>query len=92
LIEDFLELPIAWRILLRGHIRGFTMLIRVIGILMFTAAISVAGPALPAPTYGAHLEKTWIPMKDGVRLAVTLYMPVGEESRAHVARSARRSE
>ena len=53
------------------------MLSRAIGILMLTTAISVAGAAVPpsAPTYVAHLEKTWIPMKDGVRLAVTLYMP-----------------
>jgi uncharacterized protein len=53
------------------------MLSRAIGILMLTTAISAAHAAVPpsAPAYGAHLEKSWIPMKDGVRLAVTLYMP-----------------
>ncbi|HWY97371.1 MAG TPA: CocE/NonD family hydrolase [Steroidobacteraceae bacterium] len=53
------------------------MLNRVIGILMLTT-LSAAGAAVPpsAPAYAVHLEKTWIPMKDGVRLAVTLYMPV----------------
>jgi predicted acyl esterase len=29
------------------------------------------------PTYGIRMEDTWIPMKDGVRLAVRLYMPDG---------------
>src|SRR5271154_6770035 len=45
--------------------------------LMLTAAVVVARAAVPpsAPTYGVELEKTWIPMKDGVRLAVTLYKP-----------------
>ena len=56
------------------------MLSRAIGILMLTTAISAAHAAYAAvppsaPAYGAHLEKSWIPMKDGVRLAVTLYMP-----------------
>jgi predicted acyl esterase len=30
-----------------------------------------------APLYGVRIEKTWIPMPDGVRLAVTLYRPDG---------------
>ena len=53
------------------------MLSRAAGILMLTTAISVAHGAVPpsAPAYTPHLEKSWIPMKDGVRLAVTLYMP-----------------
>ena len=53
------------------------MLSRVIGILILTT-LSAAGAAVPpsAPAYAVHLEKTWIPMKDGVRLAVTLYRPV----------------
>ena len=29
------------------------------------------------PTYDIRMENAWIPMKDGVRLAVTLYMPDG---------------
>jgi len=53
------------------------MLSRVIGILMLTT-LTTAGAAVPpsAPAYAVHLEKTWIPMKDGVRLAATLYRPV----------------
>jgi uncharacterized protein len=50
---------------------------RFIGILILTAASSIANAALPpsAPTHGVRLVKTWIPMPDGVRLAATLYMP-----------------
>src|SRR6185369_4086864 len=29
------------------------------------------------PSYEVKLEHVWIPMKDGVRLAADLYMPVG---------------
>src|ERR1700682_4937258 len=29
------------------------------------------------PAYGVRMERAWIPMKDGVRLAATLYMPAG---------------
>jgi predicted acyl esterase len=49
----------------------------IFAMLLLTAAISVARAAVPpsAPVYGVDLEKTWIPMKDGVRLAVTLYKP-----------------
>src|SRR5580700_12095756 len=45
--------------------------------LLLTAAVVAARAAVPpsAPAYGVELEKTWIPMKDGVRLAVTLYKP-----------------
>ena len=51
-------------------------------VLMLTAACSAAGAALPpsAAAYDVHLEKTWIPLKDGVRLAVTLYMPAALKS------------
>jgi uncharacterized protein len=58
------------------------MLSRMSGILMLAAALSAAAAAIPpsAPTYGVHLEKTWIPMKDGVRLAVTLYRPATRKS------------
>jgi putative CocE/NonD family hydrolase len=53
------------------------MLSRIVGVLTLTAALSAAGATVPATpaSHGVHLEKTWIPMKDGVRLAVTLYMP-----------------
>ena len=52
---------------------------RVIGILLLCAAFSTAAAVLPPspPSYGVELKKSWIPMQDGVRLAVTLYMPAG---------------
>jgi len=53
------------------------MPIRFVALWLLSAALSMACAAIPpsAPTYGVRLEKSWIPMKDGVRLAVTLYMP-----------------
>ncbi len=62
------------------------MLSRVIGILMLCTAFTALGDSLPAspPTYGVELKRTWIPMPDGVRLAVTLYMPAGLKSGARV--------
>lgn len=33
-----------------------------------------------APQYDVRIEKTWIPMKDGVRLAATLYRPDGPQA------------
>ena len=61
------------------------MLSRLIGVLLLTACVSVAAAAVPpsAPTYGVRLEKTWIPMKDGVRLAATLYMPANPKAGEH---------
>jgi putative CocE/NonD family hydrolase len=58
-----------------------SFLSRLIGVLVL-ATSSVAGAAVPpsAPTHGMHLENVWIPMKDGVRLAATLYMPAPLES------------
>ena len=38
---------------------------------LFIFAVEQPSP----PTYGVHLVSAWIPMKDGVRLAATLYMP-----------------
>ena len=32
------------------------------------------------PIYGVRMEKAWIPMPDGVRLAATLYMPDGAKT------------
>ncbi|MGC1522141.1 MAG: CocE/NonD family hydrolase, partial [Steroidobacteraceae bacterium] len=53
------------------------MLMRFLAVLVLVTAVVVAHAAVPpsAPTHGVELEKTWIPMKDGVRLAVTLYKP-----------------
>ncbi len=45
-------------------------------LLILVASASAKEPP-SAPDYGVRLEKTWIPMKDGVRLAVTLYLPDG---------------
>jgi predicted acyl esterase len=55
------------------------MRMRIIGVLALVSVISIAAATVPpsTPTFGARVEKTWIPMKDGVRLAVTLYMPTG---------------
>lgn len=41
-----------------------------------TCDVSAIEPPTP-PTYGVRMEQAWIPMKDGVRLAATLYMPDG---------------
>jgi uncharacterized protein len=36
----------------------------------------------PSPSvYGVRMEQAWIPMKDGIRLAATLYMPDGAKPR-----------
>jgi uncharacterized protein len=52
---------------------------RVLGILMMSAPLAGAIAAVPpsAAAYGVRLQNTWIPMNDGVRLAVTLYLPTG---------------
>ena len=41
-------------------------------------AFAVEAPS--PPVYGVRMEDTWIPMKDGVRLAVRLYMPDGAKA------------
>jgi len=47
-------------------------------LLTMVPAISVlATEPPPPPSYGVRMEKVWIPMKDGIRLAATLYMPDG---------------
>ena len=45
--------------------------------------LACTASALGAPLYGVQLQKTWIPMHDGVRLAVTLYRPAGAPPGAH---------
>jgi predicted acyl esterase len=48
--------------------------------LLLMVATSFQGFAVEPPsppTYNVRMENTWIPMKDGVRLAVTLYVPDG---------------
>ena len=46
-------------------------------LLATTALPAVALDPPSPPTYSIRMENTWIAMKDGVRLAVTLYMPDG---------------
>ncbi len=41
-----------------------------------TCEVSASEPPTP-PTYSVRMVQTWIPMKDGVRLAATLYVPDG---------------
>ncbi len=50
------------------------MLSRSLGILIMSAPFAMALAALPPspPTHGVRIENTWIPMSDGIRLAVTL--------------------
>jgi predicted acyl esterase len=56
-------------------------------LLLLAAALAPAAPAAGAalppspPAYGLQITKTWITMHDGVRLAVTLYMPAGGKAR-----------
>jgi putative CocE/NonD family hydrolase len=52
---------------------------RILGLLVLLSigVLAEAGVPPSAPTYDLHIVKTFIPMKDGVRLAVTLYMPDG---------------
>ncbi len=46
--------------------------------ILFAAALNAFAIDPPSPPiYGVRMENQWIPMKDGVRLAVTLYMPDG---------------
>lgn len=60
------------------------MLSRVIGILLLTISSGASAAVPPSvPAYGMHLERTSIPMKDGVRLAVTLYMPAPRKAGEH---------
>jgi uncharacterized protein len=58
------------------------MIGRICCFVTFTVALSAAVAGVPPspPVYDVHLEKAWIPMRDGIRLAVTLYMPVARKS------------
>jgi uncharacterized protein len=55
-------------------------LLRVVCYLLVVVSLTRIAPAVKppsAPAYGVRMERVWIPMKDGVRLAATLYMPEG---------------
>jgi uncharacterized protein len=54
--------------------RSFWFLSILLG--LTAAGASAEAPPSP-PSYNIRMENMWIPMKDGVRLAVTLYMPDG---------------
>jgi predicted acyl esterase len=47
------------------------------GIVLATVLTSPSAAMGSPPAYGVRLQKAWIPMKDKVRLAVTLYTPDG---------------
>ncbi len=47
--------------------------------LFFPLLTFATEPPSPAK-YGVRMESTWIPMKDGVRLAATLYVPDGAQA------------
>ena len=49
-------------------------------ILFFMSAPVRAIDPPSLPIYGVRMEQAWIPMKDGVRLAATLYMPDGAKA------------
>lgn len=54
------------------------MLQRIALSLIIAAALAQSGfaaEASSAPVYGVRMESVWIPMKDGIRLSATLYMP-----------------
>jgi uncharacterized protein len=44
---------------------------------LFTSTNAHTGEPPSPPEYGVRMEQAWIPMKDGVRLAATLYIPDG---------------
>ena len=46
-------------------------------ILFFAASAALASDPPSPPAYGVRMEQARIPMKDGIRLAATLYMPDG---------------
>jgi len=53
-------------------------LLQLTGVALFFLTASLSGFAIEPPSavsYSFRLQNTWIPMKDGVRLSVTLYMP-----------------
>jgi uncharacterized protein len=47
---------------------------------LFISQSALATEPPSPPVYGVRMEQAWIPMKDGVRLAATLYMPDGAKA------------
>jgi predicted acyl esterase len=50
-----------------------------ISLLFISGSVFGVEPPSP-PVYGVRMEQAWIPVKDGVRLAATLYMPDGAKA------------
>ena len=48
-----------------------------LGLLLGLSLAATASEPPSPPIYGVRMQQAWIPMKDGVRLAATLYMPDG---------------
>src|SRR5258708_5559015 len=48
-------------------------------IFLIESESSQASEVPSPPEYGVRMEQAWIPMKDGIRLAATLYMPDGAQ-------------
>jgi len=52
--------------------------VAILAVMQFASRSSAQTPAESAPQYsGVHIEEQWIPMPDGVRLAVNLFTPEG---------------
>jgi len=64
-----------------GEIFRLLLLPALLILLTVASALSSFATVPPSPpAYGIRMEDTWIPMKDGVRLAVKLYMPDGAKA------------
>jgi uncharacterized protein len=53
---------------------------RFLGVVVLLANASLAVEPPSPSVYGVRMERVWIPMNDGVRLAATLYMPDGAKA------------
>jgi len=55
---------------MRGVVYAFSLIV-------FSSLSAFSAEPPSPPQYGVRMQSAWIPMKDGVRLAATLYMPDG---------------
>src|SRR6266850_7234370 len=79
-LDGFLPMPTIsapLSLLNRGFQNRWISLTALSVLLCVFAGESFAAEAPSPAAYGVRMERAWIPMKDGVRLAVTLYMPDG---------------
>ena len=63
---------------MRPHFQVSSLVLIVLMLMAPTMASALEPPS--PPTYNVRMEDTWIPMKDGVRLAVRLYLPDGAKA------------